>query len=125
MRKYSILDMKKIASAHNGKCLSSVYKSVNEKLLWKCKRHAIFSATPANIIYHGKWCPKCGILKRAKSQANNIEDCHDLAKAKGGKCLSKMTGWKDMDTMMIYMRKAGIDIKNATSVLDDMKTHKY
>lgn len=34
-----------------------------------------------------------------------------------------MGGWKDMDTMMIYMRKAGIDIRNATSVLDDMQTH--
>lgn len=34
-----------------------------------------------------------------------------------------MGGWKDMDTMMIYMRKAGIDIKNATSVLDNMETH--
>lgn len=32
-------------------------------------------------------------------------------------------GWKDMDTMMIYMRKAGIDIKGSTSVLDDMNTH--
>ncbi len=28
-----------------------------------------------------------------------------------------------MDTMMIYMRKAGIDIKGATSVLDDIQTH--
>lgn len=34
-----------------------------------------------------------------------------------------MGGWKDMDTMMIYMRKAGIDIKNSTSVLDTMQTH--
>lgn len=34
-----------------------------------------------------------------------------------------MGGWKDMDTMMIYMRKAGIDIRGATSVLDDVKTH--
>ena len=32
-------------------------------------------------------------------------------------------GWHDMDTMMIYMRKAGIDIKGSTSVLDDMNTH--
>ena len=34
-----------------------------------------------------------------------------------------MGGWKDMDTMMIYMRKAGINIKDATSCLDDMQTH--
>lgn len=34
-----------------------------------------------------------------------------------------MGGWKDMDTMMIYMRKAGINIKDATACLDDMQTH--
>ncbi|QDK43866.1 site-specific integrase [Bdellovibrio sp. ZAP7] len=34
-----------------------------------------------------------------------------------------MGGWRDMDTMMIYMRKAGIDIKGSTSVLDGLHTH--
>jgi len=34
-----------------------------------------------------------------------------------------MGGWKDMDTMMIYMRKAGINIKNSTRVLDGLQTH--
>lgn len=32
-------------------------------------------------------------------------------------------GWGDINTMMIYMRKAGISIKNSTSVLDGLKTH--
>jgi integrase len=32
-----------------------------------------------------------------------------------------MGGWQNMDTMMIYMRKAGIDIRNSTDVLDDLK----
>ena len=30
----------------------------------------------------------------------------------------KMGGWKDIDTMMIYARKAGVDIKGATDKLD-------
>jgi len=30
----------------------------------------------------------------------------------------KMGGWKDMKTMMIYVRKAGVDIKGATDCLD-------
>lgn len=34
-----------------------------------------------------------------------------------------MGGWKDMDTMMIYMRKAGINIRDATACLDDMQIH--
>lgn len=32
-------------------------------------------------------------------------------------------GWSDLKTMMIYVRKAGIDIKGSTNVLDDLKTH--
>ena len=34
-----------------------------------------------------------------------------------------MGGWKDMDMMMIYMRKAGINIKDSTACLDDMSIH--
>jgi hypothetical protein len=30
----------------------------------------------------------------------------------------KMGGWKDMKTMMFYVRKAGVDIKGASDVLD-------
>ena len=35
----------------------------------------------------------------------------------------KMGGWKDMKTMMIYVRKAGVDIKGATDCLDFHDTH--
>ena len=34
-----------------------------------------------------------------------------------------MGGWKDMETMMIYMRKSGIDIKGATDCLADLHSH--
>lgn len=37
--------------------------------------------------------------------------------------LMVMGGWSDLKTMMIYIRKAGIDIKGSTAVLDDMQTH--
>ena len=37
--------------------------------------------------------------------------------------LMVMGGWSDLKTMMIYIRKAGLDIKGSTSVLDDMQTH--
>jgi len=50
----------------------------------------------------------------------------DLALSKGVPPSKVMAqgGWKDMDTIMIYMRKAGIDIKGSTSVLDGMQTHR-
>lgn len=46
-----------------------------------------------------------------------------LAKGVAPSQVMAMGGWKDMDTMMIYMRKAGINIKNSTSVLDGLQTH--
>jgi len=46
-----------------------------------------------------------------------------LAKGVAPAKVMSMGGWKNMETMMIYMRKAGIDIKGSTSVLDNMKTH--
>lgn len=57
---------------------------------------------------------------------------HDLRASWATMLLSKgvpasqvmsMGGWRDMKTMMIYMRKAGINIKDSTSVLDGLKTH--
>ncbi len=41
-----------------------------------------------------------------------------LAKSVAPAVVMKMGGWKDMETMMIYMRKAGLDIKGATDCLD-------
>lgn len=46
-----------------------------------------------------------------------------LAKGVAPSKVMAMGGWKDMDTMLIYMRKAGIDIKGSTQVLDGMQTH--
>lgn len=57
---------------------------------------------------------------------------HDLRASWATMLLSKgvppsqvmsMGGWRDMKTMMIYMRKAGINIKDSTSVLDHIEVH--
>jgi hypothetical protein len=36
-----------------------------------------------------------------------------------------MCGWKDMDSMMIYMRKAGIDTKDSIICLDGMQPMEF
>lgn len=41
-----------------------------------------------------------------------------LAKGVAPAVVMKMGGWNDMETMMIYMRKAGLDIKGSTNCLD-------
>ncbi len=43
-----------------------------------------------------------------------------LSKGVAASKVMAMGGWKDMKTMMIYIRKAGIDIRGATNVLDDL-----
>lgn len=43
-----------------------------------------------------------------------------LAKGVAPAKVMAMGGWKDMETMMIYMRKAGLDIKGATNCLDNV-----
>lgn len=43
-----------------------------------------------------------------------------LAKGVAPARVMSMGGWKDMETMMIYMRKAGLDIKGATDCLDNV-----
>lgn len=46
-----------------------------------------------------------------------------LAKGVEPSKVMTMGGWKDMETMMIYMRKAGINIKGSTACLDELYIH--
>ncbi len=78
----------RIAKVRGGKCLSSFYLSAHDKLLWQCKKGHEWSAAPTNIK-RGRWCPECGRQSMKETlRRYNIEDMRQLAKAKGGKCLS-------------------------------------
>lgn len=46
-----------------------------------------------------------------------------LSKGVASSKVMAMGGWKDMKTMLIYMRKSGIDIRGSTDVLDGLHTH--
>jgi integrase len=46
-----------------------------------------------------------------------------LAKGVPPSQVMSMGGWRNIDTMMIYMRKAGISVKDSTKVLDNLQTH--
>jgi len=78
--KKSILDMDELALKRQGRCLSVEYINVSTKLKWQCKNGHEWMATP-NKIQQGRWCPEC--LKVT------IGDMQDLAKQRGGKCLSQ------------------------------------
>ncbi|OED39817.1 hypothetical protein AB834_00070 [PVC group bacterium (ex Bugula neritina AB1)] len=78
----TIEDCHEIANKNNGKCLSTEYVNSSSKLEWQCHKKHEWEAFYSNVK-KGHWCPECaGNIKKT------IEDCHEIAKSKGGKCLS-------------------------------------
>ncbi len=74
--------LKAIANEKGGKCLSKVYKGDNKKLLWECSEGHQWKAIPGSIKQN-TWCPHC-----AGTVAKTIEQMHQLAKERGGRCSS-------------------------------------
>jgi hypothetical protein len=71
----------KIIEDKGGKCLTE--NSVNCKIMFNvmCEKHHLFS-TNSNRIQQGQWCPEC------VGRCQTIETLKNLAKTKGGECLS-------------------------------------
>lgn len=84
----SIEDMREMAEAKDGKCLSEKYINNSTKLTWQCKEGHIWEAI-SNNIKSGRWCPKCSIKFRADKHRGNIEEMRKISEARSGKCLSK------------------------------------
>jgi hypothetical protein len=80
--KLTIEGMRRLAEVRGGRCLSSIYKNINTKLLWKCKDGHTWETAPSNVV-SGNWCPYCGGSLRL-----NIGDVRKMAEERGGKCLS-------------------------------------
>ena len=75
--------MKKIAAERGGKCLSKEYINGKTKLHWQCEKGHEWWATPSSIKNQGSWCQKCH-----GNFLHNIHMMNDIAKSRGGKCLS-------------------------------------
>lgn len=75
--------MQNIARQRDGKCLSKEYADNKTKLRWQCKQGHEWEASPSNIK-KGGWCRICS--KKAKY---TIQEMRDLARKRGGKCLSR------------------------------------
>ena len=78
----TIEEMQEIAKNKGGQCLSDKYIKANLKLKWKCKRGHEWMATPSKIK-RGTWCPVC-----SNETSVTIEEMQEIAKNKGGQCLS-------------------------------------
>lgn len=64
-QKLTMVDMKKTAAEHGGKCLSTKYVNAGTKLLWRCAKKHEWQATP-NHVRQGHWCPTCAREKVKK-----------------------------------------------------------
>jgi len=80
--KLTIEEMRSLASAKGGKCLSSEYSSNRVKLLWTCHKGHEWLAKPQHIKA-GSWCPNC-----ASNAPVSIEDARKAATYNNGECLS-------------------------------------
>ncbi|MEE9213964.1 MAG: hypothetical protein V3U54_04095 [Thermodesulfobacteriota bacterium] len=88
MEKLTIEEMRIIAEEHNGKCLSKRYKNARTRLKWRCAEGHIWKAMPDSVKNQGSWCQRCINKRIGKSLQLSIEIMQEIAKERGGKCLS-------------------------------------
>lgn len=84
-RALNIEEMRELAKSRGGQCLSTEYVNAQTKLKWRCGTCTYeWEATPNSIKSQSTWCPRC-----AKQVKGTIEEMQEIAKSRGGKCLSK------------------------------------
>ena len=110
-----ILEMRKIAIAKEGKCLSLNYINSKVKLLWQCNSGHQWYASPFSIKVRKSWCPHC-----AGNQPLGLDAMHVLAREKGGKCLSKQ--YLNCKTKMLWQCQHGHQFQ---STPDNIKQGKW
>lgn len=82
LEKLNLNIFREIAKSRNGKCLSNEYRGVKSELVFQCSKGHIWSTKAANIR-KGNWCKIC-----AGKSKKTIEEMQEIAKSKGGLCLS-------------------------------------
>jgi len=80
--------LKAIAIERGGRCLSRHYEGCDGKILWECSKGHLWKATASNVKNNGSWCPRCAPQATANKLRSNIDNMQEIARARGGKCLS-------------------------------------
>ncbi len=119
----SIEDLQKRAEERGGKCLSTEYKTTDDKYIWQCEKRHIWEATWVNVGYErATWCRQCLSLTKDKIDM--------FVKQKGGKCnrlVSNLNGVKRYEFECSKGHKwetsASIVINNGTWCLSTCRPH--
>lgn len=134
-QKRTIEEVKKLSESKGGRCLSEKYISTDSKLKWQCKEGHIWESTPY-LIRKGHWCPKCSFVIGGLKNRLGIEEMHELAKLKDGKCLSEhytnantKLKWKCMEDHIWEARpnsiKQGVWCPNCARGVGERTCRKY
>ena len=99
-KKLTIEQCHEFAKTKGGLCLSTEYTDNKTKMDWDCAEGHQWTATFNHIKNSGQCCAVCAGKKKL-----TIEECKQLAKSKGGKCLS--TEYKCNNTKMSWECSAG------------------
>lgn len=84
IKKLDLEAMHEIARNHGGVCLSNEYINNKTNLRWRCAKGHEWSAASGTVRNNGTWCPYC-----ARKAKLTIEEMQQIAKTRGGECLSK------------------------------------
>ncbi len=95
----TIEDVRAIATARGGKCLSSSYSGCSEKLLWECSEGHQWQASLTSIN-RGRWCKRCACRNAANARRLSLDQMQDIAATKGGRCLS--TTYANTSTKLLW-----------------------
>ena len=95
----SLLILRRIAAQKGGSCLSLVYVNSSDPVRWKCAIGHEWLAR-AHSIRSGNWCPVC-----AHNQRLTLEEMRQIARERGGKCLS--TSYKNASTPLMWVCRQG------------------
>ncbi|MED3554088.1 hypothetical protein [Cytobacillus praedii] len=101
--KKSLEEMEKLAVRYNSICLSKTYLNNHSPLKWKCDKGHVFNASYSGImraIKNKGFCTVCSVKKRGENKRNTIEEMQELAKSRGGICLSAT--YTDAHTSLIW-----------------------
>lgn len=87
-KRSTIEEMRNLATAKGGGCMSTRYTNAFTHLQWKCEKGHVWSAMPLNIR-KGGWCPVCVRKQRGLEMRSGIDKMKQIAIARGGRCLSE------------------------------------
>ena len=62
---WTLAEMRALAAAHRGKCLSTEYVNAQVPLTWRCARDHVWRMAARNVK-GGSWCPQCRVRRSSR-----------------------------------------------------------